>query len=103
MIPIAKEEFEAGIGFSKRLGIGFNIIGRKDVFKRFKVVLMKNLSFKKKALPKKYYTLGLKHFHLPKTELISNEVLSLPMYLTLAKEETDYIIEKINNFFSEKR
>lgn len=46
--------------------------------------------------------LSLGHFHLPKTEQISNEVLSLPMYLTLTKEETDYIIGKINNFFSEK-
>ena len=45
---------------------------------------------------------GVKHFHLPKTERISNEVLSLPMYLTLTKEEMDYIIGKINNFFSER-
>jgi hypothetical protein len=27
--------FDAAIGFSKQLGIGFNIIGRKDVFERF--------------------------------------------------------------------
>ena len=25
------------IGFSRRLGIGFNIIGRKDIFERFKI------------------------------------------------------------------
>jgi len=25
------------IGFSKQLGIGFNIIGRKDVFERFRI------------------------------------------------------------------
>lgn len=36
-IQIAGEEFEAMIGFSRRLGIGFNIIGRKDIFERFKI------------------------------------------------------------------
>jgi len=36
-IQIGGEEFEAMIGFSKQLGIGFNIIGRKDVFERFKI------------------------------------------------------------------
>lgn len=36
-IQVAEEEFEAMIGFSRRLGIGFNILGRKDVFERFKI------------------------------------------------------------------
>jgi hypothetical protein len=36
-IQLAEEEFKATIGFSKRLGIGFNILGRKDVFERFKI------------------------------------------------------------------
>jgi predicted aspartyl protease len=36
-IQIANEEFEAEIGFSKQLGIGFNIIERKDIFERFKI------------------------------------------------------------------
>ena len=36
-IQIGDEEFEAGIGFSKQLGIGFNIIGRKDIFEKFKI------------------------------------------------------------------
>ena len=36
-IQIGDEEFEAGIGFSRQLGIGFNIIGRKDIFERFKI------------------------------------------------------------------
>ena len=30
-------EFEATIGFSESLGIGFNIMGRKDFFEMFKV------------------------------------------------------------------
>ena len=37
MIQIGDEKFEAMIGFSRRLGIGFNIIGRKDIFERFEV------------------------------------------------------------------
>lgn len=36
-IQLAEEEFEAVIGFSRRLGIGFNILGRKAIFERFKV------------------------------------------------------------------
>jgi len=30
-------EFEAVIGFSEGLGIGFNIMGRKDFFEKFRV------------------------------------------------------------------
>jgi len=36
-VKIGNEEFNATIGFSKHLGIGFNILGRKDFFERFKV------------------------------------------------------------------
>jgi len=36
-IQIGDEKFDAMIGFSKQLGIGFNIIGRKDIFERFKI------------------------------------------------------------------
>jgi len=36
-IQIGDEAFEAEIGFSKQLGIGFNIIGRKDIFERFTI------------------------------------------------------------------
>lgn len=32
---IADQEFEATIGFSRHLGIGFNIIGREDIFEKF--------------------------------------------------------------------
>ena len=45
--------------------------------------------------------LGLKHFHLPKTEQISNEVLSLPMYPELTEKEIGYITKKIKLFISE--
>ena len=36
---------------------------------------------------------------LPVTEKLSNQVLTLPMYPTLTKEEIDYIIEEIKKFF----
>jgi len=34
-IRIADVEFEATIGFSKGLGIGFNVLGQKDIFGKF--------------------------------------------------------------------
>ena len=43
--------------------------------------------------------LGLKHFHLPKTEQISNEVLSLPMYPELSDEQVKYVVDAISNFY----
>ena len=43
--------------------------------------------------------LGLKHFHLPMTEQISNAVLSLPMYPELSDEQVEFIIESIHNFY----
>jgi dTDP-4-amino-4,6-dideoxygalactose transaminase len=43
--------------------------------------------------------LGLGKFHLPKTERVSNEVLSLPMYPELGDEQVEYVIEAINNFY----
>lgn len=36
---------------------------------------------------------------LPATEKIANQVLTLPMYPTLTKNEINYITEKIDNFF----
>ena len=43
--------------------------------------------------------LGLKHFHLPKTEQISNEVLSLPMYPELSDEQIKFVIESVRDFY----
>ncbi|MHA1280587.1 MAG: DegT/DnrJ/EryC1/StrS family aminotransferase [Candidatus Helarchaeota archaeon] len=42
--------------------------------------------------------LHLDHFHLPVTERISNEVLSLPMYPELKDEEIKYVIDCIHKF-----
>lgn len=36
-VKFADKEFEAKIGFSKKLGIGFDIIGRKNFFDNFKI------------------------------------------------------------------
>ena len=43
--------------------------------------------------------LGLKHFHLPKTEQISNEVLSLPMYPELSNEQVEFVVDDIHKFY----
>lgn len=43
--------------------------------------------------------LGLSHFNLPKTERISAEVVSLPMYPELTDEEVQYVIEAVKKFF----
>ena len=37
-IKIGPISFQANIGFSPKLGIGFNLIGRKDIFTRFIVI-----------------------------------------------------------------
>lgn len=34
-VSLAGIEFEAKIGFSRSLGVGFNILGRQDIFQRF--------------------------------------------------------------------
>ncbi len=44
--------------------------------------------------------LHLDHFHLPVTERISNEVISLPMYPELTDEDVRYVIDCIHKFAS---
>jgi len=43
---------------------------------------------------------GYKQGELPVTEKISDQVLTLPMYPTLGKEEIDYICRKVKDFFA---
>jgi len=43
---------------------------------------------------------GLKEGHLPKTEMLSKKILSLPIYPHILKEDLQYIIAAINDFFS---
>lgn len=44
-------------------------------------------------------SLNLGHLHLPKTEQVSNEVLSLPLYPELSDEKATYIIKSIHDFY----
>ena len=48
----------------------------------------------------KQTALKLDHFHLPVTERISAEVLSLPMYPELEDGEAEIVISRIKDFFS---
>jgi dTDP-4-amino-4,6-dideoxygalactose transaminase len=41
----------------------------------------------------------LNRFHLPKTERISNEVLSLSMYPELSNKHVGYVIESARRFY----
>lgn len=43
--------------------------------------------------------LNLNHFSLPKTEKLSNEVVSLPMYPELSDEQVHYVIDVIHDFY----
>lgn len=49
-------------------------------------------------LSEAYQYLGKKVGDMPITEQYANEVLSLPLYNGMKKEELDYVIEKINGF-----
>jgi dTDP-4-amino-4,6-dideoxygalactose transaminase len=48
----------------------------------------------------KQKALNLGHFHLPKTEQISEEVVSLPMYPELRDDEVQYVVEAVKKFFA---
>jgi len=50
----------------------------------------------------KQKALNLGHFKLPKTEQISNEVLSLPMYPELTDEQIKYVIQQIHKFYKKR-
>ncbi len=43
--------------------------------------------------------LGLRHFSLPETEKISQEVLSLPLFPELGEDKVEFVIESIRNFY----
>lgn len=49
-------------------------------------------------MSKAYAYLGLKEGDLPVAERYAKEVLSLPMYNGMCKEELDFVIEKLNSF-----
>ena len=43
--------------------------------------------------------LGLSHFHLPYSEQLAREVISLPIYPELTLEQIEYVVECIYNFY----
>ena len=43
--------------------------------------------------------LGLGHFHLPETEKVSKEVISLPIYPELTDDKVKYVIESTRSFY----
>ena len=49
-------------------------------------------------LAEAYRYLGYKEGDFPITETLANEVLSIPMYNGMTKEEQDYVIDAINAF-----
>lgn len=53
-------------------------------------------------LSEAYEYLGLKRGSLPITERYADEVLSLPLYNGMTKEEQDYIIEHLNRYGEQK-
>ena len=47
----------------------------------------------------RYQELGYKKGDLPKSELASQQVLSLPVFPELTEEEQDYVVQAIKAFF----
>ena len=50
-----------------------------------------------------YKHMGYVKGAFPITEQYANEVLSLPLYNGMAKEEQDYIIEALNKFYKQRK
>jgi len=61
--------------------------------------IMTKVYFPPIHLTKFYKSLGFNEGDLPKTEEISSQVLSLPIFPSLTNEGMDYIVEKIQEFF----
>jgi dTDP-4-amino-4,6-dideoxygalactose transaminase len=49
-----------------------------------------------------HLALGMDGQRFPETELISREVISLPMNVEIGDEEVDYVIESVRSFFKLK-
>ncbi|MCJ7747359.1 MAG: hypothetical protein MUP27_06415 [Desulfobacterales bacterium] len=41
-VQVGSEQFTAKVGFSEKLGVGFNLLGRADIFDRFKICFQEN-------------------------------------------------------------
>lgn len=65
--------------------------------------IMTKVYFPPVHLTKFYKHLGFHKGDLPRTEEISSQVLSLPIFPSMTEEEMDYIVEKIQKFFEAQR
>jgi len=43
--------------------------------------------------------LGLGHFHLPRTESLAKEIVSLPINAEISNQQVEFVIESIHNFY----
>jgi hypothetical protein len=41
-IQVGREQFTAKVGFSEKIGVGFNLLGRSGIFDRFKICFQEN-------------------------------------------------------------
>lgn len=46
--------------------------------------------------------LGLRHFHLPKTEQFADEVVSLPMNAEISDEQVEFVIDSVRRFYQKQ-
>ncbi|MBU0694193.1 MAG: hypothetical protein KKC11_05935 [Candidatus Omnitrophica bacterium] len=60
-IKIGNISFKATLGFSPRLGVGFNLLGRKDIFERF-VVIFDDVKKVVTFLPRKHWKIYRRQF-----------------------------------------
>lgn len=65
--------------------------------------IMTKVYFPPVHLTKFYKHLGFDKGDLPRTEEISSQVLSLPIFPSMTEEEMDYVVEKIQKFFEAQR
>lgn len=65
--------------------------------------IMTKVYFPPVHLTKFYKQLGYNKGDLPRTEEISSQVLSLPIFPSMTEEEMDYIVETIQKFFEAQR
>ena len=65
--------------------------------------IMTKVYFSPVHLTKFYKSLGFIEGDLPKTEELSSQVLSLPIFPSLTEEGMDYIVEKVQRFFEAER
>ena len=90
--------------------------GRKHVYQTYSILIKKNkvrdffvnylnnngigasVHFTPPIHKQKFYAKNYNSIELPNTDYVSSNIVSLPMYPSIKKNQLDYIIEKINQF-----